>query len=96
MTDAQLLLALETMFSRVEERPLKLSIAVSDAQEVIALRAEVTALRGQLQELQARFNHVEFLYCCESVVNQRLLDLCRDAGVRVPRSLFQRPDSASG
>lgn len=74
--------------------PLKVDVTVTPSDEVQALRKQVSDLTLQLSDLQAKYNRVEFLYRCETLVNARLVDMCHDKGIKVPPSLYSRPDSA--
>lgn len=73
--------------------PFKLEVSVTPSDEVQALRARVQALQHDMDDLQARYNRVEYLYRCECLVNSRLIDHCAERGYKVPKSLYQRPDS---
>lgn len=82
--------ALSRLVDRVEEGPVSLSVSLTDSQEVLSLRARIESLEKELDALRASYNHTEFLYRCEVVVNTELLDLCREHGVPVRRSMFDR------
>ena len=95
-SDRAFLLVLDKLLSRVGEGSINVSVALTDSQEVTALKEANKALQARLDALQADFNRCEFRYRCECVINMRLTDLCREQGVTVPSSLFQRPDGMSG
>lgn len=73
--------------------PLKLEVSVTPSDEVQRLRTRVHELETELNALQSSYNRVEYLYRCEVLVNAQLLDHCKDRGLRVPKRLYQRPDS---
>lgn len=70
---------------------LKLDITLTTSDEVLALRQHVSELTSQLQDVRAQLNRAEYLYRCETVINTRLVDLCRSQGVVVPKQLYDRP-----
>ena len=70
--------ALSRLADRVGEGPVSLSVSLTDSNEVLSLRARIESLEKELDALRASYNHTEFLYRCEVVVNTELLDLCRE------------------
>ncbi len=86
----ELPLPLPVIFSGQGES-LKLDITLTTSDEVLALRQQVSDLTSQIQELRAQLNRAEYLYRCETVINTRLVDLCRDHSVPVPKQLYDRP-----
>lgn len=70
--------------------PIVLEVRLTPSDEVVKLREQVNLLEGRLVALQAEYNHVEYLFRCESIVNQRLTDLCREYGVPL-RSIRTSP-----
>lgn len=70
---------------------LRLRIDLREEETVKALRAEVAALQAAVETLTARCNKAEYELMFEYQVNDQLVSLCKTAGVRVPRRLFQRP-----
>lgn len=71
--------------------PFKLDVTLTTSDEVLALRQQASELASQVQELRAQLNRAEYLYRCETVINTRLVDLCRSQGVAVPKQLYERP-----
>ncbi len=69
----------------------ELKIYLEDSREVSRLKARVAELEGELARSREETRTAEFRYRCESVVNQELLDLCREHGVRYRPSLKSRP-----
>lgn len=63
--------------------PLKLEVVVTTSDEVLALRARVAELEATINGLRSEYNRLEYLYRCESIINQRLLDRCREQNVKV-------------
>lgn len=82
--------ALSRLADRVGEGPVSLSVSLTDSNEVLSLRARIESLEKELDALRASYNHTEFLYRCEVVVNTELLDLCGEHGIKVRRSMFDR------
>lgn len=83
--------ALIQMLDRVGQEPLNLAVSVCDAQEVQELKQQVEKLQDELKQMKVRFNRVEYLYRCEVTVNSELCDLCRQHGIRIRPSMFNRP-----
>lgn len=54
---------------------MRVSLAVTDAQEVIDLRDQITALQSEIVQLRERCRSLEYDYRCEVVVNMELQDL---------------------
>lgn len=70
--------------------PVELVVRLYPSDEVLQLREHVKTLQGQLDDLQARYNRLEYLYRCETLVNSELLDACKAHGVPVRPLLSQR------
>lgn len=85
--------ALSKLLDRVGEgQPLKLSVSVSDAEEVVALKSEIYDLRQQLSSLDASLKRAEFTARCNSIICMRVVDWCRENRIAVPRSLYKGLD----
>jgi len=69
----------------------ELKIYLEDSREVTALRERIIELEGELVKAQDEARKLEFRYRCESVVNQELVDLCRQHGVKFRPALAARP-----
>lgn len=76
--------------------PLKLEVSITPSDEVQALRARVQSLQHKLDDLQARYNRVEYLYRCETLINAQLVDHCKGNKVDIPKRFFQRPNESVG
>ena len=83
-------LALVRLLDVVSSGSLRVSVSVTDAQEVIALRQEVAALRDALERERSIRVRAENLYGDEVFLNGELLDYCRLHGVPVPKYFFTR------
>lgn len=73
------------------DRPLELSVRLTMSDEVIQLRQQVETLQGELIKLKESNKHTEYLYRCETVINLRLTDICRENDIMLPPSFFERP-----
>lgn len=73
------------------EGPLSVAVTVTTADEVLELRAEVARLKAEAEAAKAAYNHLEYQFRCESVINQELTDLCREKGVPFRAALKSRP-----
>ena len=71
--------------------PIRVSLRSDD--EIIALRSQVVALSESMEKLQRDFDRVEYRFRCESVLNNDLVDLCREHGIKIEPSFFKRPYS---
>lgn len=85
--------ALSKLLDRVGEgQPIKLSVALSDAEEVASLKAEIYDLRQQLAALDASLKRAEFTARCNSIICMRVVDWCRENRIQIPRSLYKGLD----
>lgn len=85
--------ALSKLLDRVGEgQPLKLSVSVSDADEVAAFKAEIYDLHQQLATLDASLKRAEFTARCNSIICMRVVDWCRENRIQIPRSLYKGLD----
>lgn len=63
-------------------------MSVTPSDVVQQFREQVIALQAQIDLLQSQVHRVEYLYSCESVINNRLIDWCKEQGINPPRSLY--------
>lgn len=71
--------------------PLEVRVILRTDDEILALRARVAALEAELADMSAQRDRLEYMYRCESIINQELVDLCRASGVNYRPSLEGRP-----
>lgn len=76
--------------------PLRVDVSLTPSDEVQQLRQQVSDITLRLSELETQFNRTEYLYRCETIINLRLQDFCREHGLKVPRQLLGRPFDVSG
>lgn len=76
--------------------PLRVDVSLTPSDEVQQLRQQVSDITLRLSELETQFNRTEYLYRCETIINLRLQDFCREHGLKVPRHLLGRPFDVSG
>lgn len=76
--------------------PLKVEVSLTPSDEVQQLRTRVDELSAAVQELKVQFDRTEYLYRCETIINLRLQDFCREHGLKVPRHLLSRPYDLTG
>lgn len=87
-----LLASLAALLAGVGEGiPLNLNVSLTPSERVQALEKQVAALSSELSTLQREYNRVEYLYFCESKINQRIQDYCAENHFRLPRSLYRDP-----
>ena len=87
-----LLASLAVLLAGVGEGvPLNLNVSLTPSERVQALEEQVKALSSELAALRRDYNRVEYLYFCESKINQRIQDYCAENHFRLPRSLYRDP-----
>ena len=87
-----LLASLAALLAGVGEGiPINLNVSLTPSERVQALEKQVAALSSELSTLRREYNRVEYLYFCESRINQRIQDYCAENGFRLPRSLYRDP-----
>lgn len=69
---------------------IPISIKLTSSEEVEQLKSRIQELEEEVKVWRGRLNQAEFLYGSECRINDRLLDLLRVNGVRVPRDVFKR------
>lgn len=74
---SSLIPSLSHLIDRVGKGELRISLAVTDAQEVIDLRDQIAALQAELAGLRERCRSLEYDYRCEVIVNMELQDLLK-------------------
>lgn len=55
------------------------------------LRNENLELQERLNSLQTELDRAQYLFRCESVLNNKLVDLIRENGIALGPEVFQRP-----
>lgn len=70
---------------------LPVHVRVSPDDEVLSLREQVQSLTEALSGLRKEYTRAEYLYRCETVINSRLVDVCRSHGIKLEASFFSRP-----
>ena len=72
---------------------IPLSISVKEDEEVQRLREEVSELQARNSTLQIELDRAQYLFRCESILNNQLVDLCRERGIKLDSAFFARPYS---
>lgn len=72
---------------------IPLSISIKEDEEVQRLKAENEQLLSRIHQLQQQVNRTEYLFRCESTLNNNLVDLCRQHGIKIDKAFFNRPYS---
>lgn len=73
---------------------IPLSVSIKEDEEVKRLKEENEALQSRLNGLQAELDRAQYLFRCESILNNQLVDLCRERGIKLDSAFFQRPYSS--
>ncbi len=63
--------------------PPELVVRVLPGDELVALREQLADMKKRLETLQAEYNKTEYRFRCETVINNRLIDFCRENGLRI-------------
>ena len=69
--------------------PPTVHLVVTSSDEVIRLRQQVIALEKRIDQMDADFKRVEYLYRCETLINTRITDYCREKGFKLPPRLLK-------
>lgn len=75
------------------ERVIPLSVSLKDDEEVRQLRTQVAELTDRLSVLQHELDRAQYLFRCESILNNQLVDLLREKGIKIGPEFFARPYS---
>ena len=67
---------------------IPIDLRVTPSREVQQLRDHIAALEAELQEVKRTLRHSEFQRGCEMQINDRLCDLLRQHGIKIPRDTF--------
>jgi len=90
---SSLLLALSQLVDRAGEGGFNVNVSLCDAKEVVELKQQLNDLRQENETLLRRVNAAEFQARCDSVICMRVIDFCRDNGIKIPRKLYDGLDS---
>lgn len=71
--------------------PLRLHVYLSPSDELTKLRREIDELKSEVQKYKDSERIAVFRYGMEVTINTRILDYCRDNGIKLPRELLIRP-----
>ncbi len=72
---------------------IPLSVSLKEDEEVQRLREEISVLQARNSTLQIELDRAQYLFRCESILNNQLVDLCRQHGIKLDSSFFARPYS---
>lgn len=70
---------------------IPLSISLKEDEEVQRLREEISVLQARNSTLQSELDRAQYLYRCESILNNKLVDTLRSNGIQLGAEYFQRP-----
>lgn len=87
---SSLIPSLSRLIDRVGEGELRVSLAVTDAQEVLELRDRILDLEAENARLSESVRSLEYQYRCEVVVNMELTDLLRAHKIKFRSALKDR------
>jgi len=69
---------------------IPISIKVSPSEEIEKLQSRIQELEDEVKFWRGKLEQCEYLYGSECQINDRLMELLRVNGVRVPRDIFKR------
>lgn len=72
---------------------IPLSVSLKEDEEVQRLREEISVLQARNSTLQIELDRAQYLFRCESILNNQLVDLCRQHGIKLDSAFFARPYS---
>lgn len=70
--------------------PITVNVNLSPTDELVELRQQVAALEAQLACKDTELNRAEYLFRCESIINTRITDYCRENGIKLPKHLLKQ------
>lgn len=70
---------------------IPLSISLKEDEEVQRLKSEIEVLEERCAVLAKDKDRAEYLYRCESVLNNKLVDTIRENGIELSPEFFIRP-----
>lgn len=69
---------------------IPISIKLSPSEEIEQLRGRISELEEEIKFWRGKLDQCEYLYGSECQINDRLMDLVRVNGIRIPKDLFKR------
>ena len=69
----------------------RIEVIFTASDEMQAMREKVKRLEAELVEARAQRDRADYLFRCESIISQELVDLCRASGVKYRPSIEGRP-----
>lgn len=84
--DALSLLA--DLYDRLAGQGINVNLSVNPSDELVLLREQVKQLNGEVARLTSERNRSEYLFRCETLLNQRIYDWCHERNIKIPKNLF--------
>lgn len=81
---------LSDLLERAGHSPIRLEVALCDSDELREYKDKCLELEAEIERLKTEYHRTEYLFRCESIVNMRLTDFCREHHLEIPNSLFKR------
>lgn len=83
-----LLSLLAGLYDRLAGEGININLNVNPSDELVLLREQVKQLSSEVARLTSERNRSEYLFRCETLLNQRIQDYCREHDLRIPKQLF--------
>ena len=88
----ELIPALSEALGRLGSGPLNINVSLCDAEIVADLKARIADLEREREEMLVRYNRAELLARSNSLVCMRVVDWCRENGIKIPRRIYEGID----
>lgn len=83
-----LLQLLAGLYDRLAGQGINVNLNVNPSDELVLLREQVKSLTAEVARLTSERNRSEYLFRCETLLNQRIQDWCRERDIKIPKQLF--------
>lgn len=88
VSPSDLLSLLAGLYDRLAGEGININLSVNPSDELVLLREQVKQLNAEVARLTSERNRSEYLFRCETLLNQRIQDYCREHNLRIPKQLF--------
>lgn len=68
---------------------IPLNVRISPSDDILALRARISELEGEIKRYKEILERSEYKRGCERQIRENLMELCRSNGIKVPREVFK-------
>lgn len=82
---SSLIPALSKALERVGNAPIKLEVALCDAEDLAAAKSRILELEAEVERYKQALNRSEYLLGCMTFENGEMMDTLRAHGLPIPR-----------